>query len=78
MSEQFDPQASYDYLDPQGIKCGEIRQSRFFEGGEEMGFIDGGVFHYNGMPAGSLDDLTITSYDTPPGMLTQCQLVRQE
>ena len=38
-----------------------------FEGGEGMGFIDGGVFHYNGMLGGSLDDLTITSYDTPPG-----------
>ena len=25
-----------------------------------MGFIDGGVFHYNGMSAGGLGDLTIT------------------
>lgn len=30
-------------------------------------YSDGGVFHYNGMLGGSLDDLTITSYDTPPG-----------
>lgn len=67
MSEQFDPQASDDYLDPQVIRCVEVHQGRFFEGGEEMGLIDGGVFHYNGMSAGGLGDLTITRYYTPPG-----------
>ncbi len=30
MSEQLDPQASYDYLDHQRVKCGEVCQSRFF------------------------------------------------
>lgn len=30
MSEQLDPQASYDYIDRQGVKCGQVRQSRFF------------------------------------------------
>lgn len=77
MTEQYDPQASYDFLDPEGIKIGELRQGRYFEGDWEVGLIDGAVFHYNGAPAGRLDGLTVTR-DDPPGQLTKCQLMRQE
>ena len=74
MSEQYNPQGQYDLFDPEGIKLGEIRQGRYFEGDWEAGAIEGDVFHYNGEPAGKLAGLTLTRND-PPGELTQCQLV---
>lgn len=76
MSE-YDPQAHYDLLDPEGIKVGELRKGRYFEGTWEVGYVEGDVFHYNGSPAGKLEGLTITR-DDPPGELTQCTLVLQE
>jgi len=77
MSEQYDPQGSYDLLDPEGIKIGELRKGRYFEGDWEVGLIDGTVFHYNGEPAGRLDGLTVTRDDMPDQLMTQCQLVLQ-
>lgn len=77
MSEQYDPQGQYDVMDPEGIKLGELRQGRYFEGTWEVGTVEGEVFHYNGEPGGTLEGLTLTRND-PPGQLTQCQLVRQE
>ncbi|KAB0507759.1 hypothetical protein [Pseudomonas moorei] len=76
MSEQYDPKACYDLLDPERIKVGELRQGRYFEGAWEVGTLEGDVFHYNGEPAGKLEGLTLTR-NGPPGELTQCQLVRQ-
>lgn len=77
MSEQYDPKATYDVLDPESIKVGELRQGRYFEGTWEVGAVEGDVFHYNGAPAGKLEGLTVTR-DDPPGQLTQFRLVRQE
>lgn len=77
MSEQYDPKASYNVLDRESIKVGELRQGRYFEGTWEVGAVEGDVFHYNGEPAGKLEGLTLTRND-PPGELTQFQLVRQE
>lgn len=74
---QYDPQANYDFLDPEGFKLGEVRQGRYFEGTWEIGSIEGDVFHYNGEAAGKLEGLTVTRND-PPGQLTQCTLVLQE
>lgn len=76
MSE-YDPQANYDFLDPEGFKLGEVRKSRYFESTWEMGYIEGDVFHYNGEATGKLEGLTVTRND-PPGQLTQCTLVLQD
>jgi len=75
MSEQYDPKATYDVLDPESIKVGELRQGRYYEGTWEVGMLEGEVFHYNGAPAGKLDGLTLTR-DDPPGKLTQFKLER--
>jgi len=75
---QYDPQAHYDFLDPQGIKVGELRKGRYFEGTWEVGFIEGDAFHYNGDVAGKLEGLTITRNDPPGEPVTQCTLVLQE
>lgn len=77
MSE-YDPEANYDFLDPQGIKMGELRKGRYFEGTWEAGFIEGDVFHYNREVAGKLEGLTITRNDPPGEPVTQCTLVLQE
>lgn len=76
MSE-YDSQANYDFLDPEGFKLGEVRKGRYFESTWEIGYIEGDVFHYNGEAAGKLEGLTVTRND-PPGQLTQCTLVLQE
>ena len=71
----YDPQAIYDVIDPEGIKLGELRKGVYFEGDWEAGGIEGDVFHYNGKPAGKLEGLTVTRDDPPGERLTQVQLV---
>lgn len=44
MSEQFDPQASDDYLYPQAIKCCEVHRSCFLRAGKEWGLSMAGFF----------------------------------
>ncbi|GLO06577.1 MULTISPECIES: hypothetical protein [Pseudomonas] len=75
---KFDPLASYDLIDPEGIKLGEVRKGLYYESGSAIGWFEGDVFHYNGKPGGRLDGLTITRDDPPGEPLTQCELVLQE
>lgn len=77
MSEPYDPKGCYDVIDPEGIKLGELRQGRYFEGTWEVGMVEGDVFHCNGEPAGKLEGLTLRRNDSP-GELIQCQLLRQK
>jgi len=74
MSEQYDPANSYDLIYAEGQRVGEVRQGRYFESGWEVGLIDGGVFHYNGQPAGKVEGLLLTRNDTP-GLVTLFRLV---
>lgn len=78
MSEHYDSEVSYDLIDPEGIKVGEVRQGVYYEGDWKVGRIEGDVFHYNGQPAGTLKGLTITRNDPPGTALTQCRLVPQK
>lgn len=75
MAEQYDPQESYDLMDPENIKVGEVRKGVYYEGTWQIGKIEGEVFHYNGEPAGKRDGLTITRDDLP---LAVFQLVKQD
>lgn len=65
-------------IDHEGIKVGELRKGRYFEGTWEVGMVEGDVLHYNGVPAGRLEGLILTRNDPPGEPLTQCQFVRQE
>lgn len=70
-SANYDPQASYDVIDPEGIKSGEVIKGKYFEHGTRDthdGEIVGDVFHYEGAPnfgapAGKLVGLTIVRDD---------------
>jgi hypothetical protein len=78
MNEHFDPQTTYDLVDPEGFKMGEVRQGLYYEGTWKVGEIEGDVFHYNGVPAGKVEGLTVTRDDPPGAALTVCRLVPQK
>ncbi|MGF7111575.1 hypothetical protein QF017_001060 [Pseudomonas laurylsulfatiphila] len=75
MSSLYNPADHYDVLDPEGIKTGELRAGRYFEGDWEVGKAEGGVFHYNGEPAGRLDGMVLGCFAPVP--TTRFQLIRQ-
>ncbi|RYF47551.1 MAG: hypothetical protein EOO38_11935 [Cytophagaceae bacterium] len=77
MSEQYDPQASYDLMYAEDGKVGEVRLGRYFESGWEVGLIEGDVFHYNGQPAGKVEGLIVTRDDNN-GLLTRFRLVPRQ
>lgn len=70
----YDPQANYDLIDFEGIKVGEVRKGKYYEGNAHEGNIVGEVFHHQGAPAGKLEGLTITRDDDA----TPFHLVPQE
>lgn len=45
MSDQYDPHASYDLMYAKVGKVEEVNQGLYFEGGWEVGLIDGDVFY---------------------------------
>lgn len=70
-SANYDPQASYDVIDFQGIKSGEVIKGKYYDPGTRDtpdGEIVGDVFYYKnspnlGGPAGKLVGLTIVRDD---------------
>jgi len=66
MSEQYDPEGSYDLM-YESRKVGEVRHGLYYEGEWEVGSIEGDVFHYNRKPAGAVEGLTVSRYDQPNG-----------
>lgn len=62
MSE-YDPQAIYIVRDPQGVRCGEVRQGKLYLAGEHEGNIKDGVFYAGTEALGKLEGLTIIRDD---------------
>jgi len=56
---QYDPQATYDFHDAQGIKSGQVRQGKLYMSDNLEGHIEDGVFFDGAGPAGKLDGLTL-------------------
>lgn len=77
MSEQYDSTASYDLIDAEDIKVGEVRQGKYYEGTWEAGRIEDGVFYYEAGATGLVEGLIVTR-DDKPGQLTRFRLVPQK
>lgn len=65
MSEQYDPQGTYDVVNPDDdLKLGELRAGQYFEGHDEVpvGYVDGLDFFYtmkNAEGRGRIEGLTL-------------------
>lgn len=76
MSEQYNPAGSYDVIDPEGVKTGELKQGVYFEEGNVLGQVEGNIFTYNILPHGGqghIAGLTLTR--TEPRPVTRFTLV---
>ncbi|WP_350025807.1 hypothetical protein [Pseudomonas fulva] len=65
MSE-YDPQANYNLIDFEGIKVGEVKKGKYYEGDSHEGDILGDVFHDRVEAVGKREGLTITRNDGTP------------
>ncbi|QCY09576.1 hypothetical protein [Pseudomonas sp. MPC6] len=79
MSQQYNPEGWYYVIEPEGNRTGELRAGVYFEGENEIGRMEGGIFTYDMQPHGGkghIEGLTLVRTDPQPE--TRFTLMPQE